>query len=159
MIVPVVSVAAADPPNAQSAQPTATVNAANGPPTMVSMPNPAAAITSKPATVDDVPIRCTTIGLSIGPATASSDAGNDNSPAWRGDRPSTNCRYWLIRMNDPNETNTFCTLLANATLNAALRNRVRSSIGSASVCWRRVKTAASPSPATMAATDTKLSPS
>src|ERR687887_52555 len=40
MSVPVVSVAAAEPPNAQSAQPAPTITAASGPPTNASTPKP-----------------------------------------------------------------------------------------------------------------------
>jgi len=159
MIVPVVSVAAADPPNAQSAQPTATLSAESGPPTRACTPNPTAVIASRPASVKRMPMRSTSSALSIGPAMASSDAGSDSRPACRGDSPSTSCRYWLTRMNDPNETKTLRTLLASATLKAGFRNSRRSSIGSASVRWRRMKVAARPPPASIESKGSQLRPS
>ena len=159
MIVPVVRVAAAEPPSAQSAQPTATVTTASGPPTSVCTAKPTAAIPSRPARLSRIPIRCASTGLSIGPAIASSDAGTDSTPASSGESPSTSCRYWLIRMNEPKETKTFSTLLASETLNARLRKRVRSSIGSAKICWRRMKLTARPMPTSIESTGNHVRPS
>ncbi len=106
-----------------------------------------------------MPMRWASTGLSIGPAIASADAGSDSAPACNGERPSTNCRYWLTRMNDPKETNTFRTLLPSEMLNARLRNNVRSSIGSARDCWRRRKMPARPIPTSIDSTGIQVSPS
>src|SRR5262249_36368975 len=118
MMVSVVNVAAADPPRAHRVQPSATTTAACAPPTRACTANPTAATDSSPARATGKPSRCDKTGLNIGPAIASAEAGSESSPACKGDRPRTSCKYWLTSTNEPNDTNTFSTFVANATLNA-----------------------------------------
>jgi len=103
-------------------------------------PNPTAAIFSSPARVRGMPMRCTTSGLSIGQRWPSNDA------AATADRPqgrqSTQLQVRLTRMTIQTRQ-TRSAHSGQRDVDAGLRKSRRSSIGSASVCWRRMKVTAS----------------
>ena len=85
--------------------------------------------------------------------------GTEHRPATNGDSPRTSCRYWATKRKYPIATKIVRKLTTSDELNALIRNRLRSIIGSADVRWRRTHRAPTTSPTTIAATGNAPTPS
>src|SRR5258708_21180297 len=93
---------------------------------------PKAAIASPPATTSAGRTRGTSFGARLEPKINESAAGTDHKPAFNGERPSTNCRYWAMNRKPPKLTKMPSVYVASDALKAGTRNNFRSINGETS---------------------------
>ena len=96
----------------------------NAPPKPMAWPRPSLASTREAARAARIPVTV---------------AGISTSPAARGDRPRTSCRYWEKKYTRPTRANTEAAEPRTAPVNAGMRKSDRSSSGCSMLIWRLTK--------------------